>query len=71
MRVIQLVFNTGESYLGRSGKTGNFIMFFFYLFTGLGTQLVIYMMVREPTRDSEVRDAMGIAAVWCVYFELF
>ena len=46
-------------------------MFFFYLFTGLGTQLVIYMMVREPTRDSEVRDAMGIAAVWCVYFELF
>jgi hypothetical protein len=57
--------------MGRSGKTGNFIMFFSYLSVGVITQIALYNIVAMPTRDDTVRDKMGVAAVLCLYFELF
>ncbi len=72
MRLIQPWLNFFESAVGRSSKMGNIICFIVYAVLNTIMLVIIFVTVYvpTPTGDEYVRDAMAVATVWCLFFEL-
>jgi len=63
MRLVQPIFNILESKIGRASKTGNVIVFLFFLTMNVSMQFIIGVDVSKPLHTHELRLSMCIVSV--------